>query len=331
MSDQSHLSAAVILVTYNRAENVRTCLDHVMRQTLPAAEILVVDASPDDTTRVVVAEFPGVRYLRNDLGMGHMATSRAIGVGATDADIVVFIDDDAYAEPDWLEHLVVPYVDPDVGAVGGRADNGIEGEEQEGLESIGLLMEDGTLTGNFAANPHRPVEVAHLLGANMSYRRSALTTIGGIHDHWPGTSLREDADTGLRMTAAGYRVLYVPDAVVFHVGGKYAKGRRFDLRYSFYGARNHVVLLHHALGASDPRTQRYRRAALRSVRDQLSYAGQALRDRDRSPYRKARGFVNGGTRAGSIVASTIAGYLAARGVALGKEHLPHKEVTTEAM
>ncbi|WP_366525349.1 glycosyltransferase, partial [Propioniciclava sp.] len=42
MSDQSHLSAAVILVTYNRAENVRTCLDHVMRQTLPAAEILVV-------------------------------------------------------------------------------------------------------------------------------------------------------------------------------------------------------------------------------------------------------------------------------------------------
>jgi len=320
MTDLAPPTAAVIVVTYNRPDHVRTCLRHLTAQTVEPAEVVVVDASPDRRTESVVADFPGVAYLRNELGLGHMATSRAIGTAATTADVVVFVDDDAYAEPDWLGHLLAPYREPQVGAVGGRARNGNPGEEGEGADRVGLLLPDGSLTGFFAAITPGALDVDHLIGCNMSYRRSALEAIGGIHDHWPGTSLREDADTGLRMRAAGYRVIYAPDAVVFHVGGAYARGRRFDLRYTYYGARNHVVLLAHALGPRDPRTRGYRKAVAAQIIGELRYAVGAVRDPQRSPARKARGLANGASRAGVILAGTIAGAAAARGVARGRPH-----------
>jgi len=320
MTEMTHPTAAVVVVTYNRPAHVRTCLEHLAQQTCPPLETVVVDASPDRRTADVVAEFPGVRFLRNDLGMGYMATSRAIGVAATIADVVAFIDDDAYAEPDWIERLLLPYADPRVGAVGGRARNGNSGEESEGADQVGLLLPDGTLTGFFAAITPGDIEVDHLIGCNMSYRRRALQAIGGIHDHWPGTSLREDADTGLRMRRAGYRVVYTPTAVVFHVGGAYAKGRRFDLRYTFYGARNHVVLLHHALGPDAPETRQYRHAIGVQALDQVRYALDALRDSERSTARKARGAANGLSRAAVILAGSVAGGWAARSVARPRPH-----------
>ena len=246
-------TASVVIATYNRPDYVRTCLEHLAVQTLRPTETVVVDATPDRRTAEVVADFPDVVYLRNDLGMGHTATSRAIGMTRVTGDVVAFIDDDAFAEPDWLAELVARYEDG-VGAVGGRARNGVPGEEAEGLDEIGLLLDDGRLTGNFAADPGHDVEVDHLLGANMSVRRDLVEALGGIHDHYPGTCLREETDIALRMKLAGHHIVYTPDAVVRHVGGTYAKGHRFDMRYRYYGSRNHAVLLAHNLGLLDRHT-----------------------------------------------------------------------------
>lgn len=175
------LGASVVIATYNRPEHVHQCLVHLERQTLTPVETVVVDASPDRHTRDVVARFPHVRYARNDLGRGHTATSRSIGMALTRGEVVAFLDDDAYAEPEWLAQLLARY-EAGVGAVGGRARNGIAGEENEGLDAIGRLLDNGVLTGNFAADPGRDIEVDHLLGANMSVLRSAVERLGGIHD-----------------------------------------------------------------------------------------------------------------------------------------------------
>ena len=241
----------MVIATYRRPEYVRTCLEHLQRQTVAPARIIVVDASPDTQTESVVEGFPEVEYRRNPKGIGATATSRAIGVSDLSDDVVAFIDDDAYAEPEWLERLLAHY-DDGVAAVGGRAVNGQPGEETEGVDQIGLLTDDGRLTGYFAADPGRPVEVDHLLGANMSVRMAVVRELGGIRDFYPGTCLREETDIALRIRRAGMRIVYTPDAVVRHVAGTYARGRRFDNRYRYYGARNHVVLLTTTLGKDDP-------------------------------------------------------------------------------
>ncbi|HPV79487.1 MAG TPA: glycosyltransferase family 2 protein, partial [Dermatophilaceae bacterium] len=241
MLESQALTAAVVIITYRRPHFVRTCLEHLAALTRAPEETYVIDASPDGLTRDVVADFPTVRYLHSDAGPGTMATSRAMALAATTCDVLVFLDDDANADPDWLKQLLLPYADPTVAAVGGRARNGQPGEETEGLDQIGLLTADGKLLGFFAADPGHDVDVDHLLGANMSVRREVLLALGGIRDNYPGTCLREESDMFLRVRQAGHRIVYTPSAVVTHVAAPYVHGRRFDLRYHYYGHRNHIV------------------------------------------------------------------------------------------
>ncbi|GAB2973847.1 glycosyltransferase family 2 protein [Actinotalea caeni] len=264
------LTASVVIITYARPDYVRTCLEHLGRLSTAPREIVVVDASPDDRTITLVAEeFPDVRLVRNELGPGTMPESRQLGYAATDGDVIAFIDDDAFVDPDWLDQLLAPYEDPSVVAVGGRALNGIEGEETSGLGEIGRLLPDGRLTGNFAADPGRVIEVDHLLGANMSFRRSALDAIGGIRGNYPGTCLCEESDISLRLGKAGGRLVFQPRAIVRHVAAPYTSGgKRFDRRYLYYARRNHLMLLVRVFGWRDPLVRRY---ALTTLRDQSEY------------------------------------------------------------
>lgn len=270
------LTASVVIPTMNRPTYVRTCLEHLERQTMPPDRVIVVDASRDERTRTVVEEFPAVLYLRNPNGAGATATSRRIGAECVSSDIVAFVDDDAYAEPDWLERLLAEYDAPAIGGVGGRVDNGRPGEETVGLDAIGRFLPNGTLTGNFAADPGRTVDVHHFLGANMSYRRSALESIGGIHDGYPGPCLREETDIAFRVRNAGWRLVFTPRALVHHVEGPYVSGRRFDLRYMYYGQRNHMVLLVRTVGVSRPELRAFLRVVASFVFGEVVDVGRAV-------------------------------------------------------
>ena len=304
-------TASVVIATYRRPEHVRACLEHLALQTVPPSRTIVVDASPDSHPREVVATFAGVEYRRNERGIGSTATSRAIGVSDVRDDVVAFIDDDAYAEPDWLERLLQPYEDQEVAAVGGRARNGQPGEENEGIGAIGQLLPDGRLTGYFAADPGERVEVDHLLGANMSVRMRAVRELGGIRDFYPGTCLREETDIALRMRRAGMKIVYTPDAIVRHVAGTYARGRRFDARYRYYGARNHVVLLATTLGYRDPHLRRYMLGTLSGAARNVGAGFRSVSDPKRHGLRsKARGVAGGVRRAVLDLVGTGAGIVA---------------------
>lgn len=269
------LSVSVVVATYGRPEHVETCLRHLAALHTAPVEVVVVDGSPDDRTREVVARHRGVRYLRNDLGRGTTPESRQIGYRATSGDVLAFVDDDAFAESEWLDEIVAPYADASVVGVGGRALNGIEDEDLIGLGQIGRLLPDGTLTGYFAADPGRVIAVDHLLGANMSFRRTALDAIGGIRGDYPGTCLCEESDISLRLTAAGGRLVYAPRAVVFHVAAPYGiGGQRFDRRYHYYARRNHVVLLARNYGFGTPVLRRYLVTSLKAQVAALRSAGR---------------------------------------------------------
>lgn len=240
---------SVVVVTYCRPDFVERCLLALERQD-QELEVVVVDASPDNQTAEVVARHPSIRYLRNPNGIGHMTQSRNIGTAATRAPFVSFIDDDAFVHDGWARALVQPYKDEAVGAVGGRALNGQPGEECEGVDQIGRLLPSGELTGNFAADPGRCVDVDHLIGCNMSFRRSVLEELSGFRECFPGTALREDTDMCLRVRAKGHRLVFEPAAAVDHVGAPHARGARFDFRYQYFAHRNHVAMLIWNFGAS---------------------------------------------------------------------------------
>ncbi len=307
----SDLSLAAVIITLNRPRFVSECLSHLERQTSQIAETVVVDASPNDQTfRLVQDQFPHVRYLRNPFGPGTMATSRNMALTSVTSDIVAFIDDDAYARPDWARQIRQPYDDPAVGAVGGRACNGVPGEDVFGIEEIGRFRPDGTLTGNFAADPPDALDVDHLLGANMSYRRHVLEEIGGIRDFYPGTCLREDTDLAHRVRTAGYRVIFTPSAVVDHVAAPYMRGRRFDLRYNYWAQRNHIVFLSRTVGRGSSQLRGYRRVAAREVWDGLLATPAALAEIPQRGITKAGRHAAGeASRAAARAAGLLSGTL----------------------
>jgi GT2 family glycosyltransferase len=237
------MTATIIVVTYNRPDCVQTCLERLRRQTRLPEQIIVVDGSPDNRTKAVCKQFPEVLYLRNEAGLGHMTRSRNIGLQQATGEIIAFIDDDSFAHPAWLEELLKPYGDPTVGGVGGRALRNQPDEDKQGVDQIGKLLPNGELTSNFAADPGRDLEVDHIIGCNMSWRKSVLEELGGLREIYPGTEVREETDIALRVSAAGYKLIFAHKAVVDHVGAPQAKGQRFDIRYQYYGQRNHIVLL----------------------------------------------------------------------------------------
>ena len=247
------MDATVVVITLDRPDCARRCLQHLSAQTVRPSQIIVVDASKSSVTADLIRrDFPEVVYLRNEFGYGNMPMSRNIGIRNSTGDIIAFLDDDAFAEPQWLEALIATYADPAVGAVGGRALNGQPGEATKGVDEIGRIRPNGLITQNFAANPGRIVDVDIIIGCNMSFRRDVLTTLGGMREHYTGTGSCEDTDICLRVRKLGFKIRFNPAACAEHIGAPQFKGRRFDLRYDVYGFRNYLILLVLNYGVGDP-------------------------------------------------------------------------------
>ena len=245
------MTTSVIIITYNRPSCVRRCLECLFSQTRMPNQIIVVDASSDNLTCDLVRHFPGVLYLQNK--KDHFQTAqRNLGLKSAAGDIIAFLDDDAFARPDWLENLVATYTEPLIGGVGGRALNNQPNEAVVGVNEIGRLKSNGDITGFFAADPGKVIEVDHIMGCNMSFRSHVIATLGGFREGYPGISgMREESDISLCAKRLGYKILFNPKACVEHIGAPQVAGRRFDVRYAYYAQRNHLVLLirNYGLGA----------------------------------------------------------------------------------
>jgi glycosyltransferase involved in cell wall biosynthesis/GT2 family glycosyltransferase len=243
------LTASVIVVTLDRPDCLERCLRCLAEQTHAPEQIILVDGSGDDRSRKIVEGYPNVMYLRNERGYGHMTLSRNIGLRQSTGDIICFIDDDSYAEPQWLENILLAYDDPAIGAVGGRALNNQPNEGDIPVEEIGRLRPNGFIAANFGGDPGRIIPVDHIIGCNMSFRRDVLAELGGLRDDYPGTEVGEDTDISIRVAKLGYRIVFNPKAAVLHVGAPQAKGKRFNARYEFYHRRNNFVMLLRNYGA----------------------------------------------------------------------------------
>ena len=258
-------TVSVVIVTWRRPEYVRRCLAALTEQPTRAHQILVVDASEDTATAEVVAQHPVAALLPFPQGAGHMTTARNHGLVHATGAVVAFLDDDANARPDWMEHVVIAHAQPGVGAVAGRTCNDDDGEADEGAGQVGLLLPTGRLTGNFAADTRQIVDVDHGIGANMSFKRELLAALGGFRDDFPGTAMREDSDIFLRVRALGHRVVYAPSAVADHVAAPHVRGQRFDFRYVFWARHNHFLLLARNFGWGSPMLRRWLVLELRDL------------------------------------------------------------------
>ncbi len=198
-------SASVVVITYERPDFLARCLEHLARADDAARgghRGRLLGGTRDGRARrraVPVGALRGVP--RGQRGDGDRPRHR-LSAGAP-ARWWPSSTTTRSPSRNGSSRLLVHFADPTVGGVGGRQIREQPGELTEGVDAIGRLLPDGTLTGNFAADPGRAIEVDHLLGASMSFRRSVIDELGGIHDGYRGTCVREETDLCLRVGRSG--------------------------------------------------------------------------------------------------------------------------------
>lgn len=198
---------SVIIRTYNRAHLLKRALHSLARQTLSNEqfEVVVVDDGSKDSTRdlcdTMRRKRPNLRYISSDTNNG-LGSATNIGVRAARGDYLLFIDDDCIAKEDWVERLSASLNQKQIvtGAVASPV-----------LNYIKLCHNIAEFHPFMPGRKARPVEF--IVGANMGFRRSVLKRLSGTQE---GRRCAEDMELILRARLQGYRIYFVPDAVVTH-------------------------------------------------------------------------------------------------------------------
>ena len=213
---------SIIICTYNRdrmfEETVLSFLD--CRTDGIDYELLLIDNNSNDGTKEIgerlAKGFPGIRYL-NEPVQGHPHAKNR-GIRESIGGIVAFVDDDVYFTPCWLKALATSFErHADVSCVGGKVVPHFEAERPSWLGDEQLCIYGVTRFGE-QEREIQPPEVP--IGCNMAFRRTVFEQIGGFPTSLgrkPGDLLSNDENYFfLRAAKTGHKILYSPDAQVFH-------------------------------------------------------------------------------------------------------------------
>jgi len=212
--------ASVIVPSWNARAHLSRCLDSLFAQTYADLEIVVVDNGSTDGSLDDLRAASG-RLRLVDVGY-NSGFSGAVtrGLAASTGQFVGLLNDDAVADPRWVERMIEALVsDPRLGSCAYKMllehrrtmVNAAGLRFRPRLDACSGVIGWGAVDG---ADLDRPSLVLAASGGAAFYRRAALDAVGGFDEDY--FLYYEDFDVGLRLQLAGYDCLYVPGAVVLH-------------------------------------------------------------------------------------------------------------------
>ncbi|MBE9031288.1 glycosyltransferase family 2 protein [filamentous cyanobacterium LEGE 11480] len=216
----------VAVCTRDRVEALDDCLAAILKLDYPQLDILVIDNAPatDATRELIATYYPQVRYVKEPRPGLDWARNRAII--EAQGEIIAYTDDDVIVDAGWVKAIAKTFVEyPEVMAVTGLVvPYELETEAQ-------VLFE---LNGGFGKGFERQqyyvpagAEMPWYLlgtgncgtGANMAYRRSIFTEIGGFNpalDVGTVTNGAGDLEMFFRVIKSGHPLVYEPQAMIRH-------------------------------------------------------------------------------------------------------------------
>ena len=194
---------SVIVCSYNGSATIRDCMEGIQKLNYPNFEVIVVNDGSTDNLAEIVSEYR-VNLLTTK--NGGLSNARNTGMYNAKGEILAYIDDDAYPDPDWLRYLAFAYLTSDHGCIGGP----------------NIAPSDDGFIGTCVANaPGGPVHVLvsdeiaeHVPGCNMSFRKDALMKIGGFDPVYRNAG--DDVDVCWRIQRSGRTIGFHPSAMVWH-------------------------------------------------------------------------------------------------------------------
>ena len=208
--------ASVVVLNWNGRDCIRLCLRSLLSQTYSNYEVIVVDnASTDGSAEIVEEEFPEVRLIRNKRNLG-FAAGNNVGIKAARGEFIVLFNNDAFADENWLARLVDEVSrDPKVGIASGPI---YYCEPKDVVWCAGARLDLATGMAWHLAQYEREFtpcgDVDYFPACALLVKREVFDRIGLLDERF--FVYAEDPDFCLRARWAGFRLKFVPDAVVYH-------------------------------------------------------------------------------------------------------------------
>lgn len=231
----------VIVVNFNGKDFLDRCLDSLRRQTFSHFQTVVVDnASNDGSADGVEERFPDLEVIRLEKNIGFAAANNLAVQRAEDCQWVALLNPDAFAEPDWLSSLHrAAEENPQYSFFGSHMKQyGFPGYldgtgDVYHLCGLAWRRDHGMLEDEVSRSRG---EIFSPCAAAAMYRRDVFLDAGGFDERF--FCYFEDVDLAFRLRLLGHRCLYIPEAIVEHVGSATTE-RQSDFSV-YHGHRNMV-------------------------------------------------------------------------------------------
>jgi glycosyltransferase involved in cell wall biosynthesis len=247
---------SLVVPAFNAQETIGDCLDSLLAQTYPnqAFELIVVDNDSTDETGAVLRAYQSEIRILHERRRG-AAAARNTGIANARGEVVAFTDADCVADKDWLRNIVEPLADRSIGIVGGEI---LAANPSNAVARFGTRINDNRKSIEVFRPPY-------VITMNCCARLAVLKHLNSFDARFRRA---QDVELSYRALQAGYRLVFRPEAIVYHRHPRTLRGLfRKGFQHGF--ASVHVLEKHQTFLAAGGHRKRVNGKAYRQIGAQL--------------------------------------------------------------
>ncbi|MDC1023638.1 glycosyltransferase family 2 protein [Nitrosopumilus sp.] len=225
---------SIIIVNYNGKELLKKCLDSLFKIKYDNFEVIIVDNnSTDNTIEFITKNYPSIQILKLDSNKG-FAEPNNLAAKITKGDFLLFLNNDTVVTPNFISEMMKI----------------LEHDKTIGICQSLLLKPDGSIdsSGDFidklgvVYNSKTKIKeirnISSARGASMLIERKIFNKLGGFDEKFFFSF--EDVDLGWRTWILGYKVVIVPNSIVYHSAGTTTS--KLKSESAFHGLKNQLAM-----------------------------------------------------------------------------------------